>query len=204
MKMPSDIISELREELAGYSRMAFSRRLVSGTGGNLSVRIPETDTVLVTPRGVSLGEVGEESSLLLDLNGAILENPRNLVPSKESSFHLAVYRHRPEAGAVAHLHPPFATAYSALGNPLPLVTVSSRVNLAEVPCIDCALPGSEELCDLVRKGIDCYPNSRTMLMKDHGILAIGADLKTAFYLADLVEDTANVAFLVHNLKARGD
>ena len=32
-------------------------------------------------------------------------------------------------------------------------------------------------------------------MKEHGILAVAPDLKTAFYLADLVEDTAKIAFI---------
>jgi len=190
----------LRRDLADFSRRAYERGLVSGTGGNVSVRIPNTDRVLVTPTGVSLGEVEPEASLLLDLNGSILENPCGLRPSKESSFHLVVYRLRADAGAIAHLHPPHAIAYSNRERPLPLVTVNSREILKEVPCIDCALPGSKELCDFVHGGISRYPNVRALLMKEHGILALGPDLKTAFYIADLVEDTAKIAFISGNIR----
>ncbi len=72
--------------------------------------------------------------------------------------------------------------------------------LKEVPCIDCALPGSKELCDFVHGGISRYPNVKALLMKEHGILALGPDLMTAFYIADLVEDTAKIAFISGNIK----
>jgi L-fuculose-phosphate aldolase len=81
-----------------------------------------------------------------------------------------------------------------------LVTVSSRVILKEVPWIDCALPGSRELCDFVHGGIQAHPDVKALLMKEHGILALGSDLKTAYYLADLVEDTAKIAFIEANIK----
>ncbi len=194
-------IVRLRKELADFSRRAYQRGLVSGTGGNVSARIPNTDRVLVTPTGVSLGDVEPEANLLLDLDGSIVENPCGLKPSKESSFHLVVYRLRADVGAIAHLHPPHATAYSNREEPLPLVTVNSRVILKEVPCVDCALPGSKELCDFVHGGISRYPNVKTLLMKEHGILALGPDLRTAFYVADLVEDTAKIAFISGNIKA---
>ncbi len=200
MSNDAQTVNRLRKELADFSRRAYHRGLVSGTGGNVSVRIPNTDRVLVTPTGVSLGDVEPEANLLLDLDGLILENPFGLKPSKESFFHLVVYQLRPDAGAIAHLHPPHATAYSNRERPLPLVTVNSREILKEVPCIDCALPGSKELCDFVHGGISRYPNVRALLMKEHGILTLGPDLRTAFYLADLVEDTAKIAFIADNIK----
>jgi L-fuculose-phosphate aldolase len=199
-KIEPEVVIRLRKELAEYSRRAFHRGLVGGTGGNISVRIPNTDHVLITPSGVSLADVEPEANLLLNFEGTVIDNPCGLVPSKESSFHLVVYQLRPDAGAIAHLHPPYATAYSNKERPLPLVTVSSRVILKEVPWVECAIPGSKELCDFVHGGIKKHPTIRAMLMKEHGILTLGADLKTAFYLADLVEDTAKIAFIEGNIK----
>ena len=200
MSKETEMINHLRKDLADYSRRTFHRGLVSGAGGNISVRIPDTDRVLITASGVSLGDIEPDSSLLVNFEGAIIENPLGLIPSKETSFHLVVYQLRPDTGAVAHLHPPYATAYSIKERPLPLVTVNSRVILKEVPCVDCALPGSKELCDFVRGGIQKYPQIKAMLMKEHGILTLGQDLKAAYYLADLVEDTAKVAFITSNIK----
>ncbi len=195
----SEAISGLRAELAEFSRRAFCRGLTSGAGGNMSVRVPGTDTVLITPTGVSLGDVNPEDNLLVDLDGKVLENPCGHRPSKETGFHLVCYALRPDVGAVAHVHPPYATAYANKGRPLPLVTVSSRVILTEVPSIECALPGSRELCDFVHGGVMKYPGVKAILMKEHGILALAPDLKAAYYIADLVEDTAKVAFIADHI-----
>jgi len=184
-----------RKELSEFSQRSFQRRLVGGTGGNLSVRIPDTDTVLVTPTAISLGDVKPEENILVNLDGEIIESPLGLKASKESGFHLAVYQLRPDVGAISHVHPPYATAYSNKSMPLPLATVSARVNLKNVPCIDCYLPGSEELRNCVIEGVKNNPGINSLLMKEHGILTMGLTIKHAYYLADLLEDTAKIAYI---------
>ena len=196
---PIDVDS-LRLELSDYARRSFDRGLVYGTGGNLSVRVPGTDTVLITPTGLSLGDAKPEEHILVNLEGEIVQSPLGLKPSEETSFHLSAYRIRPDVQALAHLHPPYATAYSNKRTSLPLVTVSARATLKHVPTVECALPGSAELCDLVTDGLNSFPEARAILMKDHGILTLAIDLKTAYYLADLVEETAKIAFIEENIK----
>ncbi len=203
MDIDRKLVIDLRKELTEFSRRAFYRGLVAGAGGNMSLRIPGTEMVLITPTGVSLADVEAETNLLVNLDGAVLENLCGLRPSKETGFHLEVYKLRPDAGAVAHLHPPYATAFSNKQKPLPLVTVNSRAILREVPWIECALPGSQELCDFVHGGITKYPDVKALLMKEHGVLALGPDIRTAYYLADLVEDTAKIAFIEANIKIDG-
>ncbi len=199
MTTTAEAISALRAELADYGRRAFYRGLTSGVGGNMSARLPGRDAVLITPSGVSLAELAPEDNLLVDLEGGILENPKGWKPSMETGFHLACYTARPDAGAIVHFHPPYATAWSNRGLPLPLATVSARHLLAEVPCIECAMPGTRELCDFVTEGVRRYPNVKALLMKEHGILALAPDLKAAYYIADIVEDTAKVAFIAANI-----
>jgi L-fuculose-phosphate aldolase len=192
-------IDSLRRELAEISRRAFNRGLVSGAGGNMSVRIPDTDKVLITPSGISLGDIEPEINLLVNLEGSVVDSPLGLKPSKESSFHLAAYRTRPDVMAIAHLHPPFATAFANKGRPLPLVTVSSRVVLKDVPWVESALPGSRELYQFVCEALEKHPGVRALLMKEHGVLTLAADLKTAYYLTDLVEDTAKIAYIASHI-----
>lgn len=195
-----EVIRRLREELTEFSRRAFDRGLTGGSGGNMSVRVPDTDSVLVAPTGVSLADVDPDANLLVRLDGTVAENHHNLIPSKETGFHLVVYRLRPDAGAIAHVHPPYATAYANKEKHLPLVTVSSRIILKDVPWIECALPGSQELCDFVQEGITKHPDARVFLMKEHGILTVGTDIRSAYYLADLVEATAKTASIMENVK----
>ncbi len=194
------ILSYYREELSRYSRIAFERGLVGGTGGNLSLRIPDTDTVLITPTGISLGEIEPAMNVLVDLEGNIVESPLGYKGSKETTFHLSAYRLRQDVLAIAHLHPPYATAYSCTGNPLPLATVSARVILKSVPCIPCFNPGSKELADSVATALKAEPGVKALLMQDHGILALGADMNGAFHTADLVEHTAQVAYILKGIQ----
>lgn len=189
----------LRQALSEFSRRSFDRHLVGGTGGNLSVRVPETEQVLITPTGISLGDVEPEEHILVNLDGKVLESPKGLKGSKETSFHLAVYRIRPDIGAIAHVHPPYATGYSNRGRDLPLATISARVVLKRVPWVECFAPGSPELAACVTEGVQKHPETKALLMKEHGILAMGADLKMAYYIADLVEDTAKIAFIAANI-----
>ena len=195
----AETVVRLRHDLSDFSKRAFLRNLVGGTGGNMSARIPGTDMILITPSGVSLADVEPETNLLVRLDGAILENPLNLAPSKETGFHLAVYMLRPDVGAIAHVHPAYATAYSRRGKPLPMATITARMILKEVPAIESALPGSRELCDFVKGGIVRHPGVKALLMTDHGVLAMGPDIRAAYYLADLVENTAQVAFVAGNM-----
>jgi ribulose-5-phosphate 4-epimerase/fuculose-1-phosphate aldolase len=194
-------IIRLRKELADYSRRIYNRGLVSGTGGNMSVLVPGTDTVLITPTGICLGEIDPEVNLLMKIDGTIVENPCGLKPSKETVFHLAVYQLRPEAGAVAHVHPPYATAYSNRMSSLPMVTVSAHAVLKEVPRIESAMSGSTELHEYVKAGLKKYPAAKVLLMEEHGILAVAPDLKTSYYLSELTEDTAKIAFIASQIKA---
>jgi ribulose-5-phosphate 4-epimerase/fuculose-1-phosphate aldolase len=198
-KREDERIASLKEELSEFSRRAFNRCLVSGAGGNMSVRIPDTDKVLITPSGISLGDIEPEINLLVNLEGSVVDSPPGLKPSKESSFHLAAYRTRPDVMAIAHLHPPFATAFANKGRPLPLVTVSSRVVLKDVPWVESALPGSRELYQFVCEALEKHPGVRAILMKEHGVLTLAADLKTAYYLTDLVEDTAKIAYIASHI-----
>jgi ribulose-5-phosphate 4-epimerase/fuculose-1-phosphate aldolase len=105
MKQDSDAVNRSRKELSQYSKKSFQRGLVSGTGGNLSVRIPGEDRVLITPSGISLDDVTPEINILVTLEGKILSAPPGLKPSKETSFHLAAYQLRSDINALAHVHP---------------------------------------------------------------------------------------------------
>ena len=192
----------LREEISKYSKRAYDRGLIRGTGGNLSTRTPTNEMVLITPTDISLVDVKPEENILLNLQGEIIESPLGLMPSKETSFHLKVYRLCSDVRGVVHLHPPYATAYANQGTPLPMVTVSARAKLEQVPNIGCAPPGSEELCELVARGMESFPDARAFLMKEHGILTLGEDLRTAYYLAELVEETARIAFIEGSIRVK--
>src|SRR3972149_5511689 len=129
----TDTLKQLRDELAETCRKALRRGVVGGAGGNISARVPGEDRALISATGISLGDIGPETIVLVDLQGKLLDGAPGMRPSKETGFHVCAYRLRAHVGAVVHLHPPHATAFAVRGMELPLVTDGALLNLKHVP-----------------------------------------------------------------------
>jgi L-fuculose-phosphate aldolase len=144
---------------------------------------------------VALVDVTPAAILTVNLKGEVLDAPEGCCASKEMPMHLIAYNLRPEVGAVVHVHPPHATAFAVKKHFLPLVADGAKTRLRVVPCVGYAPSGSPGLHRFVESGIKQYPQSTAFLLKNHGLLALGLNLKGALYVADLVEDTAKIALL---------
>lgn len=192
----------LREEVATSARRAFDRGLVGGTGGNVSLRIPDSDEILITRTGAPLGRAAASDIMRLSLDGRVLESEPGQRPSMETPIHLSAYRLRASTGAIIHLHPPYSVAMSLRGEPLPLVTVSARLLLRHVPCIEVAYPKTGRLDRAMAEVFDRCPDAAVILMAAHGLTAYGTDLDDAFNLADLAEGSAQQAYLAEALGIR--
>jgi len=191
-------LEALREELVEVTRKLYERGLSSGTSGNTSARLPGMpDKVLIKASGRSFGEVGKRDFLLVNLEGEVLEGEGK--PSKEIRFHLGIYRVRPEINAVIHGHSPYATAYVTAFGELPVVTAAAEMGLHRVAVVDFAPPGSEELAHLV---IEAFrePAIKAAVLRKHGFVTVGENIRKAYYLADVLEDNARVACILKSLK----
>lgn len=190
-----NMIDKYKKEISKFSRLSYNRGLIAAKGGNLSIRIPGTEHVLITPTGISLRDITPDIIIGLDLYGNPLEKNQKLKPSKETPFHTSIYRLKNDVFAIAHLHPPFATALSLKDKPFPILTAPGMVNLGTVPLVEFAFMGTKELCEFVSEAVKKNSGVKALLLKGHGIIAMGADLSSAYYIADLVEDCAKVALL---------
>lgn len=195
----SDIESR-RELLVTLAHRAYALGLVPGISGNLSVRVPERPWIVIKATGKSLGDMTAADTLLLDLDGNVLEDETSLRPSKERFFHVAIYRNRPDVGAVVHLHPPHAVAFAAVHELPPVLTGAARVFLAgKMVLIPPAPSGSRELAAMVG---DAFrdPAIQAAVLAEHGTVTVGPDLYFAFYMTQYLEDAARTACLVRRLR----
>ncbi len=180
-------------ELIEVSRSLFQRGYSFGTAGNVSVRIGET--VLSTPTGSSLGTLSADRIARSDLAGNVSGSNK---PTKELPFHLAVYRARPGSHAVVHLHSSYATAVSCLrdvntDDALPVLTPYYGMRIPHLPVTPYLPPGDPELGKEVEKRIAHTP---ALLLRNHGSIAVGATLTEAAALAEEIEETARLFFLL--------
>ncbi|MFZ5754512.1 MAG: class II aldolase/adducin family protein, partial [Bacillota bacterium] len=106
-----------KEELIHTGKELVDLGLVAATWGNISIRLPKNQGVLITPSGMDYYNINPEDLVVLDLQGKVLEGERK--PSSEKLLHLTIYRHRPDVQAVVHTHSPYATAYAVVRKPIP-------------------------------------------------------------------------------------
>ena len=196
----ADTVRLLREELVAISHRAYERGLVFGISGNNSVRVPYSDNVLIKTTGCNQGDMDTSDTVLVDLDGNVLEEGKR--PSKEIRWHLAIYRKNPEVGGIVHLHSPYATAWAVANRVPPLIHTAARGVLQKIALVELAPSGSQELADLI-SGAFSDSELRVALMREHGTIAVGPDLRTAYYRSEYLEDTARVALLAAQVQALG-
>lgn len=186
------VLRMLREELVAVSRRGYRRGLVAGISGNNSVRLPGTELVLIKTTGCCFGDMTVADTVLITLDGEVLDPGRR--PSKEWRWHCGIYRVRPDVGAVVHLHPPVAVAYSVATVPPPLVTMPARGQLQRIDMIGIFPAGSTELAeDVTRRFGD--GTLRAALMREHGSITVGPDLGIAHARTEYLEDNCRVALI---------
>jgi ribulose-5-phosphate 4-epimerase/fuculose-1-phosphate aldolase len=186
----------LLKELCMYCRLCYSRHLVGAAGGNLSARVPGREAYVVTASNVSLRDAQPSELVVVDSRGSLVEGGPTLRPSKETAFHLSIYRLRPDVNAVVHVHPTYATVFSIWSKPIPAATISASLKLKQGPVVAAAEPGSPELRDRVERALRASgAEVSVLLLERHGLVAFASTLGSAFNAAELAEDTARVAFL---------
>ncbi len=167
------------------------RGLVAWTSGNVSGRDPKTGYVAVKPSGVLYEDLTPEKIVIVDLEGKIVEG--RMKRSVDTATHLYIYRHMPQVNGIVHTHSNYATAFAALGRPIPVyLTAIADEFGCEIPCGGYAPIGGEEIGREVVKAIG---DSLAVLMKNHGVFTVGTDPLSAVKAAVMVEDVAKTVFL---------
>ena len=193
--MPVAPLPKVRAELAATARRLHEAGWVANHDGNVSVRL-HGDRLLITPTAVSKRSVDEAMLLVVDLEGKVLEGRRK--PFGELDLHLAVYRARPDAEAVLHAHPPYATALGLVGGALaPLAMPEVVVSLGDaVPTLPRAMPKSREGAAQVEAAA---AQVDAMLLSGNGALTLGDGLEQALLRMELVEHQAKILALARQL-----
>ena len=165
--------------------------LVLWTGGNVSARDPETGYVVIKPSGVKYEALRPEQMVIVDLDGQIVEG--KLKFSSDTASHLYIYRRRPDVNGIVHTHSPYATAFAALGKPIPVyLTAMADEFGGPIPCGRFALIGGEEIGQVV---VESIGDSPAVLLKNHGVFTVAQSAEAAVKAAVMVEDAARTVWL---------
>jgi L-ribulose-5-phosphate 4-epimerase len=189
------MLEGLRSEVCRWNCELPKNGLVAWTSGNVSARDAESGLIVIKPSGVIYDDLTPEKMVVVDLDGKRREG--ELQPSVDTPTHLYIYRHRPDVGGVVHTHSTFATAFAAVGKPIPacLTAICDEFG-GPIPVGAFAPIGGEEIGAEVVRAIGQSP---AILMQNHGVFAVGKDAAAAIKAAVMVEDAARTVFYAMRL-----
>lgn len=180
-------LTELKSQLCDVCHTAWQLGWVAANDGNVSARV-DANTLLCTPSGVSKREITPEMLILTDMEGNLIEGDRK--PSTELPMHLCCYMERPDVGAVVHAHPPMSTSFAVANVPLDdYAMIETILTLGNVPIAPYAPPGTDQLPESIRPFLHDHD---AILMRAHGALTVGKDLRTALYRMETLEHFAKI------------
>ena len=185
------MLEKLRQEVWQMNLELPKNRLVTITGGNVSGRDRGTNYVVIKPSGVKYEDLKSSDMVVVDLEGKVIEG--ELKPSFDTLTHLYVYRHRQDVNGIVHTHSNYATSFAALGEPIPvcLTAIADQFG-GPIPVGAYARIGEEEIGKEIIRSIGQSP---AILMKNHGVFAIGPSPRAALKTAVMLEDVAKTVFL---------
>ena len=186
------------DALIATARRCFDLRLQTNAGGNLSARLATGDAIVIKPSGVGFAECTRDNLQIVMLDGTIL--PSEHKPSKDLDFHLDLYRIRSDINAIVHCHSPWATGYASAGIEIPCLTVQTIEKIGRMPLIPLSAKGGPQT-EVEISPVFRDPEIRAAVLANHGTIGVGKTLMAAQYLAEIIEETAHIAYVRDTLMA---
>lgn len=195
----ADPIEQVKKELLACARRAYAIGLQTGNGGNLSARLSGTEQVVIKGSGTSFGECTADNLVTVNLNGEIIEGPGK--PSREIRTHLAIYRLRPDVHGIFHSHSPWAIAYAEDTDEIQPLALHARSKLGIIPVLKVDGHADESVEKAVAALLKTNAGLKAFIQAKHGIFGLAQTITLAEHHAELVEETAQVGWLVALKKA---
>lgn len=163
--------------------------------GNASARLKsDPQRILVTTPSV-LRDVNEEQVAVIDIGGGVVSGVLDPAVAAILPMHLEPYRLRPEIGAIIHTHSPWTTAYAVARRPIPLVyePLASIGQRHDVPVAAFGRRGTPASIDAILDVLRGYPETKGILLANHGLLAFGKSANDASRAVLLIEEAARIS-----------
>ena len=176
--------TSLREAVIAAARSLHKHQLGVGTAGNVSARIEQG--YLITPTGMDYEKLSSADIVTMDMHGNRAES--DLKPSSEWRFHQDIYAARGDVNAIVHTHSPCATALACTRQDLPAFHyMVAGAGGSSIRCAEYATYGTQQLSD---NALTALAGRQACLLANHGVIALGMDVDSAFKMAQLVEELA--------------
>lgn len=188
-------IDKLKDEMIQAASRAYTRGIQTGSGGNFSARVPGEELMILKSSGGSFMDATRDNLLITDFQGKLMEG--NGKPTREAMLHGLIYSIAPSVNGVMHCHSPWSIGWASTRKPLDGVTLHTQLKFGcPIETLDVKAPvvGADDFPQVERLFTN-NPALPAFLLVDHGVVAVGDTIINAEHNAELVEETAMVAFL---------
>lgn len=188
----TDAVMQVKQSLQSNAKRAYEIRLQTGNGGNLSGRIPGTDLIIIKASGCSFEQCQPDNLITVTLDGEQVDGDG--LPSQELATHLAIYKQRPDVQGIFHSHSPWAIACAKLNDTIPTVTLHAKSKLGRIPVLRLSGETAQATVAVIKALLAAHRNLCVFVQDRHGIFSFAKSIELARYNAELVEETAQIAW----------
>jgi L-fuculose-phosphate aldolase/L-ribulose-5-phosphate 4-epimerase len=189
---------QVKKDIVACAKRAYDIGLQTGNGGNLSSRLAGTDRIIIKPSGFSFGECTPDNLITVNLAGEPVEGQG--APSRELMTHLAIYNARPDTLGIFHCHSPWAIACAEFEPEIPCATLHAASKIGSIPVLKVTGHADQAVVEAVDDLLRQNPELKAFVQARHGIFSLAGSITLAEHAAELVEETAQIAWLIASRK----
>ena len=182
-------INLVKDQICDVCHKMWQLGWVAANDGNVSAKLDD-GRIIATPTGMSKSFITPEKLIIIDSDGNVLEAAEGLRPSSEIKMHLRCYEKRDDVKSVIHAHPPGATGFAVAHKAMDMYNMIEDVAvIGSVPLTPYGTPSTIEVPNAIEPYLEEHD---VMLLENHGALAVGSDVITAFYRMESLELWAKI------------
>lgn len=174
---------QLKNEIIEVGKRLYGLHLVVSSAGNLSTRL-EDNKILITATQTELGALKDTDILKIDLE----HDQKNDRLTTEFPLHRLIYKNF-QNQVVIHCHPAFTNGYFSVYSDIKLLTFETKLYLGKIPVVKQETPAVTRPEDVV----EALRTSNLVVLKNHGVVAMGKTFKEAFNLIETLEEAVKIA-----------
>lgn len=183
------LMKDEREAIVEYCIKLIEHGLTKGTGGNISIFDRNKKIMAISPSGLDYYRTKPEDVVILDMEGNIIDGNRK--PSTEYNLHRIFYEKRNDCNSVVHCHSMYSAVLACLRWSIPASHYMIALAGKDVRCAEYATFGTQQLA---ANAFEAMKDRNAVLLANHGLLAVSADLPNAFNIAEEIEFCAEIYY----------
>ena len=182
------MLEALKAEVLRVSRLAEENNLCKHGGGNFSQIDRDEGLFVITPHAESRFSIDSDAMIVMDLEGHVVENLKNLTPSSEWPLHTEILKNRKDVNAICHTHARNACTFSVLGKEIKPVVFEAAMYGGVCKVMPFQAPGT---MDLARSAVEGLKGTEATILGHHGLVTVAQTIYEAYMKSIYVEEVGN-------------